>query len=132
MRAMMRPTMPIPDRIRGAALAMVLPSLMIAAMPVGILLGLNFAQGIGITTGGQTVVILPSMLPWLAPLAAATFVVAIFVYFGLLVREGLVIAIGWTLGLLVTAPVMSVFAALVAFSIWSGRRRMEAGPSAVS
>jgi len=129
---MTHPTVPIPDRIRGAALAMILPSLMIAAMPVGILLGLNFAQGIGITTGGQTVVILPSMLSWLAPLAAATLVVALFVYFGRLLREGLVIAVGWTLGLAASAPVMSIFAALVAYSIWSGRRRMMAAQGTVS
>ena len=73
---------PIPDRLRGAGLAMVLPTLIVAAMPIGLLLGANFDRGIGLTFLGGSIAIVTPMLTWLAPLAAATFVVGLFVYFG--------------------------------------------------
>jgi hypothetical protein len=120
-------TKPIPDRLRGAALVMNLLAIPVAAMPLGMLLGANFDLGIGLTIGPQTVVVFPSMLPWLVPLAVATFVVALFVYFGNLLREGFVIALGWTIALAIIAPSLAAVFGLVAYSIWTGRRRMETG-----
>ena len=130
---MERATAPIPDRLRGAALVMNLLAIPVAAMPIGMLLGASFDRGIGITIGGQTVAVLPSMLPWLVPLAVATFVVALFVYFGRLLREGFVIALCWAIGLVAVAPALATVFGIVAYSIWTGRRRMNAArPSPVS
>jgi hypothetical protein len=121
---------PIPDRLRGAALVMNLLAIPVAAMPLGLLLGRTFEGGIGLSIAGQWVVVFPSMLPWLAPLAVATFVVGLFVYFGRLLREGFVIALGWTLALAAIAPPLAAVFGLVAYSIWTGRRRLEARAAA--
>jgi hypothetical protein len=129
---MARPIDPIPDRLRGAALVMNLLAIPVAAMPLGMLLGANFDRGIGLRIGPSTVVVLPSMLPWLVPLAVATFAVALFVYFGRLLREGFVIALGWTIALVALAPGLAAVFGLVAYSIWTGRRRMEAGRQIVA
>ena len=120
---------PIPDRLRGAGLAMVLPTLIVAAMPIGLLLGANFDRGIGLTFLGGSIAIVTPMLPWLAPLAAATFVVGLFVYFGRQLREGLVVALGWTLGLALVAPTWGLLGGIVAYSIFTGRRRMAGEPT---
>jgi fumarate reductase subunit D len=116
---------PIPDRLRGAGLVMNLLTIPVAAMPIGMLFGATFERGIGLTTAGQTVVVFPSMLPWLVPLAIATFVVGLFVYFGRLLREGFVVALGWTIALAVIAPPLAAVFGLVAYSIWTGRRRLD-------
>ena len=127
---MTRPADQIPDRLRGAALVMNVLAIPVAAMPLGILLGRTFEGGIGLTIAGQTVAVFPSMLPWLVPLAVATFVVALFVYFGRLLREGFVIALAWTIALAAVAPPLAAVFGLVAYSIWTGRRRLEARTAA--
>ena len=127
---MKRSSDPIPDRLRGAALVMNILAIPVATMPIGILLGANFDRGIGLTIGGQTVAVFPSMLPWLVPIAVATFGVALFVYFGRLLREGFVVALGWTIALVAIAPPLAAVFGLVAYSIWTGRRRLEALPVA--
>jgi hypothetical protein len=115
---------PIPDRIRGAGLIMVIPTMVIAAMPIGLLAGANFDRGIGLTFLGGSVAITTGMLAWLAPLAAATFVIGLLVYLGRFLREGLVVALGWMLGLVFVAPTWGILAGLVAYTIFTGRRRM--------
>jgi hypothetical protein len=70
------------------------------------------------------------MLPWLSPPAVATFVTGLFVYFGRFLREGLVVALGWTIALAMVAPTFAVLFGIVSYSIWTGRRRLEARPAA--
>jgi hypothetical protein len=123
---------PIPDRIRGAGLVMIILGLPVAAMPIGLFLGAHLERGIGFTILGGPVAVLPSMLPWLAPLAAGTFVVGLFLYFGRLVREGLVVALAWMLGVAAFAPTVAMLSAIVAYSIWTGQRRMTARSSGLS
>ncbi len=129
---MTRPIDPIPDRIRGAGLVMVILGLPVAAMPVGLSFGAHLERGIGFTILGGSVAVLPSMLPWLAPLAAGTFVVGLGLYFGRLVREGLVVALAWMLGIAAFAPTVAFLSAILAYSIWTGQRRMAAASGGLS
>jgi hypothetical protein len=127
MRSMDHLGRPIPDRLRGAALVMLVLTLPVILMPIGIALGASLSRGIGLSIGGQAALaITPAMLPWLAPLSAATFVSALFVYFGRGLRPGLAIALGWLLGTLLMAQSLAVVAGVVAYAIHTGTRRLEA------
>jgi len=113
----------IPDRLRGAGLVMFILTLPAVLMPVGVALGLS--PGVGVSFASQPVyAITPAMIPWLTPLALATFVVALLVYFGRGLRLGLLAALAWATGTILVAPGLAVIAALVAYSIFTGERRL--------
>jgi hypothetical protein len=48
----------------------------------------------------------------------------LFVSFGRGLRAGLVAALGWATGTILVAPGLAVIAALVAYSIFTGERRL--------
>lgn len=115
---------PIPDRLRGAGLVMFILTLPGVLMPVAVALGLSPALGVSVANQ-PAFAMTPDMIPWLAPLALATFVSGFFVYFGHGLRVGLVAALGWAVGTAFVAPTLAVVAGLVAYAIWTGERRME-------
>jgi hypothetical protein len=128
MPAMTRNSDPIPDRLRGSALLMILLAMPAALMPVGVALGANLTAGYGVAIGGSPAwVVNAAMIPWLSPIAAATVASALFVYFGRGLRVGLSAAIGWAIGTAFVAPVLAIICGLIAYWIFTGRRRMEAG-----
>jgi hypothetical protein len=128
MRAI-RASRPIPDRLRGAALAMILGTLMWALMPIGSALGLNFSQGIGVfyVDNSAQIVVNQGMLVWLAPLSLATTIAGLFVYWGRGLVAGLALGLVWlALGVASMSVLVVIVAALVTYCIFTGRRRMLA------
>jgi hypothetical protein len=126
-----RPIDPIPDRLRAAGLVMILLGLPAALMPIGVALGANLTAGFGVAIGGSPAFVMnAAMIPWLSPLAVATVASALFVYFGRGLRVGLIAAIGWAIGTAFVAPVRAIICGLVAYSIFTGERKLrQAAPA---
>jgi hypothetical protein len=107
---------------------MILGSLMWALMPLAIALGANFSGGIGVlyVDNKAQIVVTENMLVWLAPLSLVTTIVALFVYWGRALALGLALALVWMVLGIASTSGLFVIAAIVAYALFTGRRRMLA------
>ena len=120
-----RTTTDIPNRLRGAGLVMLFGSLPWVLMPFASLLGGDVSGGIGVSIGGASpLVVTTAMLPWLAPLCAATAVSGLLVYYGRGLAVGFALAVLWTVLGLISMSGVFVIATVVVYCIFSGRRRL--------
>ncbi len=107
---------------------MLMGTLIWALMPLAIALGANVSDGIGFlyVNNRAQIVVTESMLVWLAPLSLVTTIVGLFVYWGRALTVGLGLALAWMVLGIASASGLFVIAALVAYAIFTGRRRLLA------
>ena len=118
----------VPNGLRGAGLLMILGTLIWVLMPLGIALGLNLSDGIGVYlfNSKTPLIVTPSMLLWLTPLSLLTSIAGSLLYFGRAARLGLVVTAAWFVLGIAVAPAVSAVAAFIAWCIWTGTRRSAA------
>lgn len=121
----------VPDRLRGAGLVMLVGTLPWVLMPFASIIGGDVSNGIGITVGASSMVVTTAMLPWLAPLSLATVTSGLLLYHGRDLGLGMALALVWVVVGVASMSFVFLFAALVAYCIFTGGRRLAPGPGSV-